>query len=284
MQPCLWTDMLPYMHPEEAVTTIGKAGFQFVEFGLTHERTYFEDVSSNEPEEARLDRLRETAENAGVQIVQMHGRLFNLCGRDVEDHIAAAHRSLRRAARLGVKWVVLHPGSARDVAADPDLLRWTRERNVEVFTEFLTTAEEVGVGIAIENMIGGKGHPFGAAVDDLLWLVDKLDSPRVGICWDTGHAELSGIDQGRALRAVGDHLVALHIADNDGQGDRHWCPGRGIVNWAEVMDALRDIKYQGPFNLEVPGELRVTPRSAMEAKLKYLAALSKAMIAGDTPG
>lgn len=281
MQPCLWTDMLAYLTPEEAVHAIGRAGFRFVEFGLTHEKVYFEDTIDNKSEEVRLNRIREAADREGVKIVQMHGRMFNLCNDDVEGEIEAAHRSLRRAAHLGVKWVVLHPGSAPGVASDPEILDWTRRRNLEVFQDLLKTAEKVGVGIAIENMIAGKEMRFGANVNDLLWLVNALNSPRVGVCWDTGHAELSGINQGRAIRAIDSHLVALHIADNDGQLDRHWCPGRGTVDWDAVIGALRDIGYNGPFNLEVPGESRATPRPAMDAKMNYLVALCNALLSPD---
>lgn len=279
MIPSLWTDMLTELEPEEAIRQIAKAGFKCVEFGLTHERVYLE---GREDEESRLESIRRAAEESGVEILQMHGRLFNLCSENAEEDIAWAHRSIRRAGALGVKWVVLHPGSADHIAADPNVLEWTRKRNLEVFRAWLQTAEEAGTGIAIENMIenmNGKHRArFGAGVGDLLWLVEELDSPRVGICWDTGHAELSGLDQGRALRSIGKHLVALHIADNDGEADRHWAPGRGKVDWEAVLDALRSIGYKGPFNLEVPGEANATPRGAKPAKMRFLRELCTVLL------
>lgn len=271
--------MLCYLPPEEAIGMIGRAGFRFVEFGLTHERRFLEQAGGSKTEEARLERIRRAAEDAGVQIVQMHGPMFNVCAEDAAAGIAAAHRSLRRAARLGARWVVLHPGSAQGLTSDRERYEWTKQRNVEVFRDLLTTAEQVGVGIAIENMGGSEGPAFGTNVSELLWLVEALDSPYAGICWDTGHAHLAGLDQGLAIRAVGTYLVALHLSDNDGKKDQHWCPGRGSVDWHAVMGALRDVGYAGPLNLEVPGETWVTPRSAMPAKLQYLAAVCAALIA-----
>lgn len=276
MMPCLWTDMLAEYPPEDAIRLIGEAGFRCVEFGLSHERDYLE---GKEDEGARLQRIRRAAEEAGVQIVQMHGRLFNLCDQDSEENIAAAHRSLRRAGALGVKWVVLHPGSDKLAGADPEVLAWTRQRNLSVFRDFLKTAEEAGTGIAIENMIGSSyGGRFGATTADIIWLVDELQSDRVGICWDTGHAELSKIAQGPALRAIGQRLVALHIADNDGLQDRHWAPLRGQVPWKEVLAALRDIGYAGPFNLEVPGEATATPTPAKPEKMRFLRKLCETLL------
>lgn len=277
MIPCLWTDMLTEAEPDEAILLIGEAGFRQVEFGLTHEKLYLE---GKEDEGSRIERIRRAAERAGVEIVQMHGHMFNLCDDNADEDIARAHRSIRRAAQLGVRWVVLHPGSHQDAGADPEVMEWTRRRNLEVFSAFARTAEEWGTGIAVENMIGRNRHGgrFGVTTGDLLWLVASVASDRVGICWDTGHALLSGIPQGPAIRAVGPRLVALHVADNDGHMDRHWAPHRGKVNWVEVMGALHAIGYDGPFNLEVPGEAMATPGAAKPEQMRYLYRLCEVLL------
>ncbi|HHW09109.1 MAG TPA: sugar phosphate isomerase/epimerase [Firmicutes bacterium] len=274
MQPCLWTDMFDDLEPEEAVRICGEAGFRLVEFGCSHEAKYLE---GNEREGERLAGIKQAAEKAGVQILQMHGRLFNLCGADAEANIAWAHRSIRRAAELGVRWVVLHPGSSENYGADVEEMEWVRARNVEVFRSFAKTAAEVGVGIAIENM-SMKKHRFGAMVGDLLWLLEQLAGSRVGICWDTGHAQLSQLNQAVAVKTLGSRLVALHIDDNDGLSDKHWTPLRGSVKWPEFMSALRSIGFTGPFNLEVPGERNVTPLPARPAKARYLYELCRYML------
>lgn len=158
-------------------------------------------------------------------------------------------------------------------------MEWTRERNLEVFRGFVKTAEEANTGIAIENMIGMRyGGRFGVTTADLLWLVDELKSSHVGICWDTGHAELSKIDQSLALHTIGRRLVALHIDDNDGVKDRHWAPLRGNINWVDVMRALHEIRFSGPFNLELPGEAAVTPTTAKAEKVRFLLRLSEALL------
>ena len=54
--------------------------------------------------------------------------------------------------------------------------------------------------------------------------------------------------------------------------------GRGSVNWAEVMDGLRRIGYNGLFNLEIPGE-NSAPLPVRRAKLGYIRQLCAYMLA-----
>jgi sugar phosphate isomerase/epimerase len=273
--PCIWTGFLREYEPEEAIRLIGAAGFRQVEFSCNHEAGYLE---GKEDEGHRLASIRQAAERAGVEIVQMHGRLFNHCKPDGDENVAWANRSLRRGAALGVRWVVLHPGFPDTYGTDTEEMEWTLRRNVEVFRGYIKTAEEVGVGVAVENL-SLKSPRFGSTVGDLVWLLDQVKSDHFGVCWDTGHANITGIDQARSLRALGKRLVALHIDDNDTKSDQHLTPMRGTIDWPSILQALQDIGYNGPFNLEVPGENKITPLEVRPFKMQYLLELSKLMLA-----
>ena len=88
-------------------------------------------------------------------------------------------------------------------------------------------------------------------------------------------------DQGGFIRAAAGRLRALHIDDNEGRTDQHLAPfASGTVPWAETMAALREIGYDGLFNLELPGENKC-PLAIRLAKLDYLARLVALMIEGD---
>jgi sugar phosphate isomerase/epimerase len=32
--------------------------------------------------------------------------------------------------------------------------------------------------------------------------------------------------------------------------EKHWLPGKGVLNWPALMQALREIDYKGPFTYE----------------------------------
>ena len=72
----------------------------------------------------------------------------------------------------------------------------------------------------------------------------------IGICWDTGHAHINGIKQSEALKYIGSRLKTLHLNDNFGEDDIHLAPFMGTIDWADVMQGLGAIGYDGLLNFE----------------------------------
>ncbi len=80
---------------------------------------------------------------------------------------------------------------------------------------------------------------------------------------DTSHAHVQGLDCAAAVRRFGTHICCTHISDNDGSGDQHRTPGGGSIDWPSVVAALRDVGYDGLFNLEIPGESEPPPEAGV---------------------
>jgi sugar phosphate isomerase/epimerase len=267
--------MIANLPPEDAILAIGAAGFKHIEFGITHEARYLEN---NPEEDVRLLAIVRAAAQAGVRISQMHGFMFNPCGNELEENLARARRSLLRGAVMGVEWVVFHPGTMPDTASIDQCIEQSRQRNLDVFGELLQTAQALGLGLAIENMPRKSAWRFAADADDLTWLCERLNSKHAGVCWDTSHACISNLDQPAQLRQLGTCLTALHISDSDGQADRHWAPLRSKNDWRGIINALRDINYERPFNLEAPGESMHLPPDLKSAQMRFLAELCRHLL------
>lgn len=160
-------------------------------------------------------------------------------------------RALEASGMLGVEWAVLHPSRLADPLE-------AERATLEYLTPLAAMGEKLGVGLTIENMAGPAG--FCSDPARLSRFVDGFGT-RVGICWDTGHANLAGLPQAEALRTVGKRLKCLHVHDNFGKGDDHRPPFMGNVDWRSVMAALREIGFEGDLNYEVtatnlPEEMR----------------------------
>ena len=82
--------------------------------------------------------------------------------------------------------------------------------------------------------------------DQALAMVNDINLPNVGVMGDTYHMNIEESSMGDALRAVGDKLYYLHIADSN-----RAAPGRGHIDFKEVARALRDINYDGWVSMEL---------------------------------
>lgn len=89
--------------------------------------------------------------------------------------------------------------------------------------------------LVIENIFDARTEPLDA-------LVRSLASPWVRRSLDTGHANLMR-DRGAPppdvwIADAGEQLAHVHLADNDGESDRHWACGEGTINWTSTFQAL----------------------------------------------
>lgn len=216
-------------------------------------------------------RYKDAAKALGISFYQTHGT--TLTGKKWGDPSLAeeeAHvwkmneRAIEASAMLGAKWVVMHP---YNLPLDPIYSsKKALEKNLSYLAPFIELAKKHGVGIAVENMVdfgGNRRRYCGGDPDELIELVDTIHDPSVGICIDTGHANLSGIHSGEFIRLAGSRLKCTHINDNARDGDRHLPPYYGTVDWKDTVQALRDVHFEGDFSLELapyrfPSEARDT--------------------------
>ena len=160
-------------------------------------------------------------------------------------------RCFEPLAALGVQYVVLHPtGNYSPEAYTPDT-RPARIRQARKSIEEL--AERAGpmrLRLAWENLPNYGGPRPLNSMADLRPLIEDLPA-HVGLCVDTTHAKIAGHNPAEQMRIAGNRLFCLHLHDCDGKRDCHWVPGKGIIDWPAVLQALDEIKFRGPRTIEV---------------------------------
>lgn len=279
MTPSMWTSFYFELSPEDAVRRLSEHGWRFVELSSEH----LVSLDESPDREERIEGARSAFDEAGVSAPQAHGFLpSNFANPDDaarRTDIDRAIRWLPMCATLGVKAMVLHPGSELwESSAERARLF---ERIVAAYRELASVAEQTGVRIAIENNMSPKGGPkrrIGVTAEDLHEIIDAVGSSALGICYDTSHANACGLDVAETGRACGSRLCATHISDNDGSGDQHRMPYNAKIPWEPVVTAIREIGYDGLFNLEIPGE-RPHPEKILDLKSRYALQLVELMLA-----
>lgn len=220
----------------------------------------------------QAEAIRNEADRLGMVFSQSHppyrGKLDKLDTEEDRQYFRSMSlRAIEISAILGVKWAVLHPVTAPGIGCyDPE--ENIRE-NLRVFDKELELAHKLGVGLAFENMCdAGQRRRFGITVFELEQLMDACDSPLVGICWDTGHANRNSDDQIPSIMRLGGRIKALHVNDNLGQTDLHIMPFLGNVPWEDVMHAL----YISGCTADLIYEIRINgcmPDALMDLSARY---------------
>ena len=262
MKLSIWSSYYMELSPEDAILEIAKNGYHYTELSDEHSAML---IKSGDPKEVGKA-FGEFARANGVDIPQGHLALtFTICdgGKSIEQ----VKRWLDMYDAIGITSAVLHCDRIRyeeNVGVEERI-----DRNVEALKELCAYIEGREIRICIESC--RSDYPLMGSAEEILHIIDRVGSERMGVCLDTGHLNLTAnTDQEKFILTIGNKLTALHIADNDRSGDLHIMPfGMGNVNWEVVMKSLKKIGYDGLFNYEIPGE-RNLPYELKGAKLEYL--------------
>ena len=232
------------------------AGFKYVDI------SFFTKYLSGSPyfttdNEVIAEVYKRELETLELIPVQSHEPTGNAMGDDGgRFYFKKTPLSIDLAGKIGIPSVTLHTGTASTPISREEYM----EKQAEIFKKLIPYAEKYGTKLLIEN-IGvevGKGHLTTA--DELNEMLDRLDHPLFGICWDTGHANLCGLDQYAEIKKLGSRLGGLHVHDNYGAqtpgADLHLLPYWGNINFDAVISALIEIDYKGTFNFEVVNPVR----------------------------
>ena len=182
-------------------------------------------------------------------------------------------KTARAAAKFGVKVVTGFTGSSIWYLAysfppvDPKTVDAGFQDLADRWNPILDVFDEVGVRFALEV------HPTGVAFDiaSAQRALESLNRREAfGFNYDPSHFGYQGVDYVAFIRVFRDRIYHAHIKDAYwsptlcrggvfgghlpfGHPDRYWdfrSPGRGSVNFEEVLRALNEIGYEGPLSVE----------------------------------
>ncbi|MDX1948263.1 MAG: deoxyribonuclease IV [Pirellulaceae bacterium] len=172
---------------------------------------------------------------------------------------------LQRAERLGIRYVVMHPGSHTTSSEEAGLARVAEGLNR------LHAALPQGKSQVLLEITAGQGSNLGWKFEHLAEILRQTKgAERVGICFDTCHAFAAGFDLRDAKIAKSmwrkfddllglDRLKAFHLNDSKrelgSRVDRHEHIGRGQIGLEGFRHLLNDKRFRNiPMYLETPKE------------------------------
>lgn len=236
---------------------------------------------------------KEGAKAAGITINQMHMPypIYVPTGKkELNEYLwnQMAPKSMAICSFLGCPYIVIHGFKlARYLGSEE--AEW---KQTESFIHSIAPmAKEMGITICIENLydsigghlVEGPCCDVRKAVERIDRINDKYHAEVLGFCFDTGHANLVGIDFESFITALGCRLKVLHIHDNDGVGDLHQIPftfartreNKSSTDWDGFIRGLQNIRYDKVLSFETAPVLTAFPDELKEEALRMIAGIGR---------
>lgn len=118
------------------------------------------------------------------------------------------------------------------------------QRAAEFFASLGDWLDQHRVVLALEPLNRFETYFLNTAADAAA-LARQINHPRVGVLFDTFHANIEEKSIADGYRQVGPYLKHVHTCEND-----RGTPGSGHVDWNGVFQALNDVGYDGWLTIE----------------------------------
>lgn len=182
---------------------------------------------------------------------------------------------LKRVNTLGMKYLVLHPGSHVGLGVDIGVSNIIKALNI------VLSNDDSNVMILLETM-AGKGSEIGRTFEELNKIIKGvLKKDRIGVCFDTCHLNDAGYDLNNFDdilnefdRVIGiDKIKCIHINDSknplESHKDRHENIGKGTIGLDTLIKVINNPKLKDvPKILETPYIEGVAPYKEEIALIK----------------
>ena len=201
--------------------------------------------------------------NIAIENVICHAPyIINLANRNDDSKwdfsISFLKNEINRCEEMGVKYIVVHPGSAVGISREEGL-----QNIVDALNIFIN--EDDKCMILLETM-AGKGNELGRSLEEIHYIVDNIKlKNKIGVCLDTCHLNDAGYDMSNFDlyldafdKLIGlDKVKCIHVNDSkndlESHKDRHANIGYGTIGFENMLNIIYNERIKDiPKMLETP--------------------------------
>ncbi len=224
-------------------------GLRYVE--IRSERPYAlpQDMGKND-----LENIEEKLASLSLEPI-VHSAVYDINIASLNPLIRKASirqmvESIRFAAKIGAKIVIIHPGRLpKDFP--PIYLKNSRINLLTSLNVMARMAGRIGVMLAIENSPRGRAHRLVAIPQEHLYILKRLESAHVGALLDLGHAHTWGLDLREYIKSLAKYILLFHLHDNRGDSDEHLPLGKGNIDLRGVGEEIQKLSKEVPLILNM---------------------------------
>lgn len=166
--------------------------------------------------------------------------LANNAGDNNKFAISFLKSEITRVGQLGLKYLVLHPGSFVNLTIEEGI-----QNTINALNQVLNNDNDVM--ILLETM-AGKGSEIGHSFEQIKAIIDEIEYPdKIGVCLDTCHTNDAGYDWSDPDQVLAEFdqviglnkLKCVHLNDSKNEvgmrKDRHANIGYGTIGFENIL-------------------------------------------------
>ena len=216
---------------------IKEGGFDGIEVPILEPAAFEAETVGRELDRVGLERTAVSIVPGGLSLASSDAAVR----QRTRDHLSACIAAARDVGASILAGPMYTPvGFLTGQRRTPDEWKWT----VDSWQQLSGVVQAAGIEIAIEPLNRFETYFLNTA-EDAARLCREIDSPAIGILFDTFHANIEEKSVGPALRQAAPYLKHLHTCEND-----RGVPGSGHVAWSEFFGTVKDIGYDGWMTIE----------------------------------
>lgn len=197
--------------------------------------------------------------NLKVSAYDITNNFVKISDEDRANEIAKVRKGVDIAKRLNTNVVRIFSGDVNEGVSFEQGKQWI----IECLKESAIYAEEQGVILGIEN----HGY-FAGRSDQLIEIIEAVESPNVQSTLDTGNFLLVNEDPSHAVSTLKKYVAHVHFKDFKNMGNNYdghafqslsgdkflgTVAGEGSVDLQHVISELQEVGYDGWLSVEFEG-------------------------------
>lgn len=202
-----------------------------------------------------------------VSIMAVTYELFSLNKQKREKSLEDLARICKMTAQIGAKMTtncfylppemepkektsIYHGGPSVAVNIPKDF-NWLELRGIviEQLRKSSAIASENGLQFAMEMRAGD----FISSLDGVISIFNDCGVDNIGMVYDVAHAHAISEYLDLGIYKLGKYLKLVHLSDNDGTRPFHYQPGKGNIDFKNIIDTLKKVNYDGYVVVDISG-------------------------------
>jgi inosose dehydratase len=181
---------------------------------------------------AEPTRLRDALDAAGVELVSVYTGANFIYADILPDELDRITRAAELARMFGAGRLVVGGGARRAAG--------TRSEDYRRLGTALDRVVEIAERFGLE----ASYHPHLSTIVESPREIERvMELSSIGFCPDTAHLAAGGGDPAALIRHYGDRVRHVHLKDYRAQPFEFLPLGAGILDFADILDAVREVGY-----------------------------------------